>query len=147
MNGYPPAKPSVNSYTDQSEYLDLCVLDPDKRIQIIERMEKGNPELLSLLTNDPFIEGLQKTFGATIQIEKRKKHMIIIRNPEVTTNTQIMLIKKWFEVDQVIEDWDGKERVDEKQKTVLITKTPPPYKVPYTQQVLSMEQTKVLLNS
>ena len=132
----------MNNYP--AEYINRCRVAPDFRITVLQRMEASRPALHEMLATDPFIEALQKTFNAEILIEKRKKHMIIIHNPEATTNTQIMLIKKWFEVDQVIDNWNGIDRVDEKQKTALITKTPPPYKVPYTHQVLSMEQTKEL---
>ena len=126
-------------------YIDLCAISSEQRINIIERMEKNRPELFEMLTTDPLIEELQKNFGATIQIEKRIKHMIVVHYEKEPDQTLVKRLKKWFEVTNVILDWDGEERVDEKEKTLLLTKIKPPYKAPYSPHILSMENARQLL--
>lgn len=128
-------------------YIDLCAIEPAQRINIIERMEKNRPELFDMLTTDPFIEALQKNFGARIQIEKRIKHMIVIHYEKEPDQALVNRLKKWFEVTNVILNWDGETRVDEEFGTLLFTNKKPPYKAPYSPHTLPIEEAQRLSRS
>ncbi|MDH5612236.1 MAG: hypothetical protein OEY66_07260 [Gammaproteobacteria bacterium] len=133
--------------TADQRYIDLCAITSEQRINIIERMEKNRPELFNMLATDPFIEAMQKQFGASVLIEKRIKHMIVIHYEKEPDEALVKRLKKWFEATHVILNWNGEDRVNEEFGTLLFTSKKPPYKAPYSPHILPIENAQQLLRS
>ena len=57
--------------------------------------------------------------------------MIAIFGAVPSTDTHLIdELKKYFEADAVLLDWDGEEKEDYNKKTLAITHKKPPYKTP-----------------
>jgi hypothetical protein len=145
MSNY-TVKPAVQTRHDTNEYINLSEISSEQRLSIIEKAETRRPSLLNFWTEDPFIEQLQKQFGAQILIPMRKKHMIVIYGAIDKNNKKLIAdMKKFFEIDVVIHDWDGKEEIEDTRKTLIFTDIKPPHLQPYN--ALSLEGAMGLLEA
>lgn len=145
QNNY-PTKPLVQTSVDRNEYFDLSKLNKNKLFKILDAAETRRPGLIKVWRDDPFIELLQKTFNATIMLPMRKKHMIVIHGAiDIDDHKLLERLKKYFEADVLIPDWNGKDEIEDEQTTILLTKAKPPYQQPYN--ILSVDGAMKLLMS
>lgn len=137
-------KPWVQSKKCDRDYINLRTVNKERLFEIIDTLDQRNPAYIETLSSDGFIEQLQKNFNAEILLPMRLKHMIVVFG-EINANdrTLIAKLKKFFEADNIIPNWNGKDQVDETPRTLLLTQNKPPYLQPYN--AISLEGAKTLL--
>ena len=117
------------AHTDRTQYINLGECDSATRMQVVEKLEQHRPAQIAQWRDDKFIERMQKTFGANIMQPLRKKHMIVLYG--APTALQIERIKKHFDCERAVINWNGIDEIDDAERTLIITNQRPPYPQPY----------------
>ena len=137
----PPAVPFKKC---TRQHINLRTVNHARLFEIIETLEQKRPAYIEQLCSDPFIALMQQTFDAEVQLPVRQKHMIVIYGPVDTGNTTLInKLKSFFEIEQIVTDWNGEDEMEETRPTLLFTTTKPPYTQPYN--ALSIEGAQRLL--